>query len=447
LLARESDEFDESYFKFLSDGDAAVVTDKSLWVRVGEAMNWKGESGVARYVDKELLPRVDGAAKKPLAAKLRAKRPDILAKLSAIQDMLNKRRIFYFDIDNQNLDEVVGIFTRINSGGMTLKKSDLLFSLLVSQWQEGRDEIKGLVQSMRDSDIDVSQDFVMRCCLVLSGARVKLNLDSFKAANIGKIRDNWDRIKSSLVEMCDLLPEIGYIDHPSLSENALIPIALYIMLGANCWSDTAKRHLRRYYAVSQVNGIFGGHSDEVLEKFVAEIKDQMEVRKAIKIEALMDVKLSGSKSMKLTLGELDELVDDAPYGSPRAHFLLSLIFPTIQTKSGRYEMDHIHPRKGFKEASLRSIGVPEDRIAEWNDWRLDALPNLQLLDFSENAKKNARTIVEYLNKNPLKDRRAFVSKHFLPDWRSPLLELENFDAFYENRKKILIKKLRPHFGL
>lgn len=248
--------------------------------------------------------------------------------------------------------------------------------------------------------------------------------------------------------MCNLLPDIGYSNHPSLSENALIPIAYYIMRGANWKSDTAKRHLRRYYAVVQVHGIFGGRSDEVLEKFVVEINRQMDEGKTINIKALIGLRLPGGKSMKLSLEELNDLVDDAPYGSPRAQFLLSLIFPEIKLKDGRYEVDHIHPRRGFSDKNLRSIGVQDNAlIANWQDWMSDALPNLQLLDYYDNAAKRSKTIVEYIKAKPLKDRKAFVEDNFLPKYNDPLLELKNFDTFYEWRKKILVRKLKSHFGL
>ena len=448
LFARESAEFDESFFKFLNDHDSALLTDKSLWFEVGEAMSWKTERYVLKFFENSLLPQVAATRKMTLITKVEANRDKILSMLAGIRDMLHKERVFYFDIDNQQLDEVVDIFTRINSGGMTLKKSDLLFSLLVSQWQEGRDEIRNLVQSMQDAEINVTQDFVMRCCLVLSGLKVKLNLDSFKADNIKKIRENWPRIKESMLVMCNLLPDIGYNPHPSLSENALVPIAYYIMCGVNWKSDTTKRHLRRYYAVAQVHGVFGGRSDEVLEKFIAEVNRQMSEGKAIDIGALIGLKLPGGKSMKLSLEELGDLVDDAPYGSPRARFLLSLIFPEIKLKDGRYEVDHIHPRRGFSDRNLRSINVKDQaRVIEWQEWMHDALPNLQLLDYYDNAAKRSKTIVEYIQAKPAKDRKAFVKDNLLPDLNDSLLELVNFDAFYEWRKKTLVKKLKPHFGL
>lgn len=155
--------------------------------------------------------------------------------------MLNDNRLYYFDIRNQNLDEVVDIFTRVNSGGMTLKKSDLLFSILVAQWNEGRDEIRELVESMRESNVNITQDFIMRACLVLSDLPLKYKLESFTSKNINLIKKNWSDIKNSLIKLCDLLPEIGYINHPNLSENALIPIAYYIKKGGNIKTLKAKK--------------------------------------------------------------------------------------------------------------------------------------------------------------------------------------------------------------
>lgn len=359
LFAQDTKGLDESFFKFLSKDDASVLSDKELWFEIGEVLTWSNEAQAQSYVEKVLLPRVNVSGKKTAARKFEGRKEKISTMLESVHGMLHNNRVFYFDIDNQNLDEVVDIFTRINSGGMTLKKSDLLFSILVSQWNEGRDEIRELVDSMRESGVDISQDFVMRSCLVLSDLPVKYNLESFKTKNIKKIKDKWVEIKDSLMKLCDFLPEIGYINHPNLSDNALIPIAYYIMNKGSLNTIKDKKSFQQYYVVSQVNGIFGGQSDQVLEKFRAEIKKQLVIGKALNYQGLVDMTLPGGKSMRLTLEDLNELVENTVYGSPHAYFLLSLIYPTVDFKIRRYEVDHVHPRSKFNVRNLKSpVGDP-----------------------------------------------------------------------------------------
>lgn len=447
LFAQDAKGLEDSLFQFLGENDAAVLNDKELWFEIGEVMKWSNEAQARSYVEKVLFPRVNESGKKAVVKKFEGRKEKISTMLESVHGMLHKNRVFYFDIDNQNLDEVVDIFTRINSGGMTLKKSDLLFSILVSQWNEGRDEIRELVDSMRESGIGISQDFVMRSCLVLSDLPVKYNLESFKTKNIKKIKDNWDEIKGSLMKLCDLLPEIGYINHPNLSDNALIPIAYYIMKKGSLNTIKDKKSLQRYYVVSQVNEIFGGQSDQILEKFRAEISKQLVVGKSLNYQGLVDMTLPGRKSMRLTLEDLNELVENTAYGSPHAYFLLSLIYPTVDFKIRRYEVDHVHPRSKFNVRNLGSNGVQEEKIIEWMDWKRDHLPNLQLLGDKDNGSKRAKSIIDYLKTKTPQDRKLFSKENLLPKKDDPLLELINFDKFFEYRKVKLVKSLKKHFGL
>lgn len=81
------------------------------------------------------------------------------------------------------------------------------------------------------------------------------------------------------------------------------------------------------------------------------------------------------------------------------------------------------------------------------DWKRDCLPNLQLLGEKDNGAKRARSIIDYLNAKSPKDRKQFSKENLLPEKGSPLLELINFDKFFEYRKAKLVNSLKKHFGL
>jgi len=446
LLATEARTEDEELFDFLGEEDSAFINDKNLWFEVGKILTWKNDEQAENYVS-EMVPIILATNKKTLITRFENKKPKIIATLKTLYKMLNDKRLYYFDINNQNPDEVVNIFTRVNSGGMSLKKSDLLFSILVAQWNDGRDEIKELLESMRESNVSISQDFIMRACLVLSDLPVKYKHESFTIKNINLIKKNWNEIKTSLIKLCELLPEIGYINHPNLSDNALIPIAYYIKKGGNIKTQKAKKSLQQYYVVSQVNGIYGGQGDQVLEKIRTEIKKQLEKDNSLNYQELTDVKLPGSKTLKLTLDDLNYLVEQTVYGSPHAYFLLSLIYPTVDFKVRRYEVDHVHPKSKFNNANLRNNGIiDEETIEYWKDEKCNMLPNLQLLGDKDNNNKRSKTILEYLNGKTPKERKEFKQDNLLPV-DNKLLELKYFDVFFEFRKRQLVTKLKKHFGI
>ena len=457
LLATETKEFgEEKLFKFLGENDI-IMNDKNLWFEVGKVMTWKTPEQAEIVVNEELQPKVITSNKKnkTLKARFELRKEKIIEMLKALYEMLNDKRLFYFDIDNQKLDEVVEIFTRINNGGRTLKKSDLLFSILVAKWNEGRDEIKVLIDSMKDYGVSITQDFIMRACLVLSDLPIKYKSESYTIKNINIIKKNWEDIKSCLMKLCELLPEIGYRDNDNLSENSLLPIAYYIKKGGTIHTQKSKKDLQKYYVVSQVRGIFGGQSDQTLEKIRAEIKKELEKDKTLNYQNLIDLKLPGGKSFEITLDDLQDLVEETVYGSPLVYFILSLIYPSPAAglKARKYEVDHVHPRSKFNPTNLRNNGIDdEETIEKWIGEKRDLLPNLQLLAYGDNSSKRAKTIIEYLKSKPNtklnREREAFMRENFLPlPHNNKLLELKNFDAFFEYRKRQLVTKLKKHFGI
>lgn len=447
LLINESKihEEEEELFEFLSEENCSVLNERNLWFEVGKMLTWTDVNQVDIFITETLEPIVNNSKRKTLISKFNIRKDKISSILKSLYGMLNENRLYYFDIDNQKFDTVVDMFTRVNSGGITLKKSDLLFSILVSQWNEGRDEIKDLVETLVERNINISHEFVMRACLVLSDLPVKYKLESFTLNNINIIKKNWGEIKNSLIGLCDFLPEIGYIDGPNLSENALIPIAYYIKCGGNTKTQKAKKSLQQYYVVSQVNKIFGGQGDQVLEKIIAEIRQQLAKDNSLNYQRLADLKLPGNKTMKITSENLEYLVANTSYYSPHAYFLLSLIYLTLDYKIRRYQVDHIHPKSRFNPHNFGKEGILDEKIRK--DWmnKRDLLPNLELLG-RDNQTKGAKPVVDFLKVKTKSERMYFMKENLLPT-DLKLLELKKFDVFYEFRKRLIIKKLKRHFGI
>ena len=72
----------------------------------------------------------------------------------------------FYTEKSQQLDRVLRIFIRMNSGGTVLSYSDLLLSIAVAQWTEldARQEIHGLVDEVNriGSGFNLSKDFLLK---------------------------------------------------------------------------------------------------------------------------------------------------------------------------------------------------------------------------------------------------------------------------------------------
>jgi hypothetical protein len=118
------------------------------------------------------------------------------------------------------------------------------------------------------------------------------------------------------------------------------------------------------------------------------------------------------KSLTFTQEELEELAD-MKYGSRDLFGLLTLLFPFVDTRN-QFHIDHVFPTAAFHARKLKQLGLSEEDIVRLQDNK-DRLPNLQLLQGSDNQSKNdempAKWITETYKKD--EDRKDYISRHML----------------------------------
>lgn len=192
--------------------------------------------------------------------------------------------IAYYTETDQDYDRVLDIFVRANEGGTKLSKSDLLLSMVTSNWDgvNAREEIFNFVdrvntQLTRRNDFD--KDFIMKSCLVLTDLPVAYKVQNFNNANLTTIRRDWPAIKKAIERGVDLVNSFG-IDRDNLtSANALIPIIYYLfknpgvsLRGSPPFEARNAEHLRRWLIMALLNGVFGGTSDNMLRDIRASLQ-------------------------------------------------------------------------------------------------------------------------------------------------------------------------------
>ena len=120
--------------------------------------------------------------------------------------------------------------------------------------------------------------------------------------------------------------------------------------------------------------------------------------------------------------------------------VLMLLFPDVNVNF-RYDIDHLHPKDGFKKENLKffpAINGNEDLRNYYLDpenW--DTIPNLQLLNSSQNrGPKKARSLKEWIE-----DPTNAFKKGDLLIPLDTSLEFEDFPAFIEARIKAIKVKM------
>lgn len=439
LLGRTNNEDNEYEFKFLTIEESNYIDVNVLWFDVRKILEWGNDPEIDDYYD-ELIESTNDNIKIILNdkdIKKHIKKTIRILHQRIVQDYL----ISYFEIKEQELDKILDIFIRVNSAGTILSRSDLLFSTIIAHWQEGRDEIDKLITTLnkKGDRFKVNSDFIMRACLVLCDLPVIFKVEGFKESNIIKIKDNWDNIKDSLEKTFEIISDFGFSYENLTSNNAVIPIAYYLINGG-CYDDTNKQEIKRYLIHSLVKKIYGGQSDTVISHIREALKNSQIIknRKFNFDDLANEFELRSFKQLKITKDDLDEILN---YKKGAYSFMiLSLLYPQLRYGQVKFHQDHIHPDSFFTNAKLKELNLSKDEIVKWRD-KKDRLPNLQILEKRDNQSKNKTEFKTWLNiiENKGADKQKYIADNYIP--LNTSYDIKNFNEFYMERRKILMQQI------
>jgi len=235
-----------------------------FWMKVGDVLSWDDDPEFDRLISGfSEISRTPGQR----AAFLHPQQQRIIRRgLDTLHKRIHKDELInFFEVAKDDLEDILKIFVRVNSGGTVLSKTDLLFSTIVATWDDGRELIETLLKTINDKGdkFNFSNEYLMRCCLVLIDGPVFYKVNSFKAENVQKIRDEWPRIADAISKTVDLLVEFGFSDSLLTSQNATIIIAYYLYKGGD-QSNVSKDGIRRYLIHALLNGVYGSAQEQVI---------------------------------------------------------------------------------------------------------------------------------------------------------------------------------------
>lgn len=439
LLEKSKDENFDYEFKFLTEEEALLRDENTFWFQVGKIMDFEELGDITEYlIESEILNN-------PTYTKDQTKwASKTLNKLFNV--IRQKGVISYFEEKGEELDKVLQIFIRVNSGGTKLSYSDLLLSIATAQWGtlDAREVIHEFVDEINSigSGFNFNKDFVMKSCLVLADINdVRFNVDNFTKSNMKIIEDQWPDISRSLSMAVNLVSGFGFNRDNLTSTNTIIPIAYYIHKNSipdnfleSGKHDDNRKVILEWLVKTLTKRVFSGTPDSLyppLRKIINENTG------SFPLQQITEHFRGKPKSIVFTEDELDNLLE-FEYGSPFTYGILTLLYPGLSSQF-KYQIDHIHPRKFFNERQLLKLGLatPEERQEYYS--RFNRLPNLQLLKGTVNTEKNGTPFKEFLEDHVgSKSTAQFISDHFLPQTD---YSLENFIDFYEQRKIIIKDKL------
>lgn len=344
-------------------------------------------------------------------------------------------------INNKGLyttDDVVEIFIRANSGGTKLSKSDLLFSLLISDWNDADVKMAELLETLNKYGYEFNRDFILKTCLVLLGKGAEYNVDKFRDGAVKQLlENNWDNFSKSIKAVVDFVHDKTYVktDKPLTSYLALIPLIYFKYAYPDKWKTLKKADT--YIIKSLLSGTFGGHSDSVINKVIDIIKQNEDFNVDIIFEELKNM------GYVVNVSE-DRVFNLMGYGSKYIHLIMNILYngfnyiPALE--NGLPQIDHIFPRTYMKSLKLRNDNTNRLRQKYEND-EINQLANCMLLTQEENGAGGKCDILPdiwFAGKSA-----DYLEKHCIPN-NPNLWKEENFAQFIEERRKLLKKKLSKY---
>ncbi|WP_120921840.1 GmrSD restriction endonuclease domain-containing protein [Helicobacter pylori] len=338
-----------------------------------------------------------------------------------------EKLISFFEETEKDLDKVLNIFIRVNSGGVKLSYSDLLMSIL-SFSSDIRERMKELVDALKDQGFsNMGRDQVLKTCLLLVGSNTEFKLKNFNKPNIKKIEDNWEKITDSIYDAAKLLETFGYANYLG-SAYILSSLAYFYFLNSKM-NENDKEQALKFVRNAQITSYFTSSTDTKLNIIAHSMKD------APTFESFNHNLAKHEKNpLKITNDAIEEEVMCLS-SHVRVFPILQILYPNLKHKTTTFHIDHIYPKSKFNEKNKK---LDKDFYKCGN-----YLFNLQLLEGQENSSKKDKDPEVWL-KEEYKDNQQAIEEYKKRNYIDPNLKLEweNIKEFREKREEAIIKRLK-----
>lgn len=402
------DDPEDNYeFAFLSEDDLHKDTTKH-WFKVGDILTI---DSVINYGLKNNLPPAEW---------------ETLEKLKNV--ICTHELISFYKETEKDLDKVLKIFIRINSGGMKLEYSDLLMSILASNFSSDiRNTINNWVDNFQNRGFGcLGRDAILKTCLLLIGSSPKFIIRNFSKRNVALIENNWETIIESIRKAVDLCEDSGYSNQLS-SAYIISTIALFFYTKKET-NNVDKKYLLHFIQLAQIQSFFTTALDSKLSyisKIINESSSFQEVYQKLANHPVYPLKISSEEieNMKYKY-----------YGSSAVFPILQTLYPQLDYKTSKFHIDHIYPKSKFNSRNKNLPNGYKDKA--------NYLFNLQLLEEVKNRdEKRSKDPEVWLKENySYSEIEYYKEKNYIP--KNLELSWTNIETFKQEREKLLIAKLK-----
>ena len=419
-------------FKFLSNNDFLRLSSSEDLFLVNDIYLYKDQDALEDY----------------MADRIWRNKTFARATLRKLREVIFKDKLInYYQEEKQEIDTVLDIFIRTNSGGEPLSFSNLLMSITTANWQrDARKEFKALIDVVYANNFIISADLILKCCLVLFNENIKFQVANFDAASVSVFDNNWDRIRKCIEATFELLKKWGFNDSSLRAKNAIIPI-VYYLYHKNLENDFLKDHIhqdekkamRKWLCISLLKGVFGGQSDSVLTGIRKVLRNNIATNEFPFEQIKAEFANNDAKSLSLS----DEVIEDilkTQKEAPNSYTILALLYSHLHYDTVAYHKDHLHPASKFLKLKESDFSGDEEKYRFYtNPENWNSILNLQLLSSSTNESKNDEDLADWIN-----EKQIDLASQIIP--KDVSLDFEDFEVFLSKRKELLTNTIKSIIG-
>ena len=259
--------------------------------------------------------------------------------------------------DEFSVDQVVGIFNRVNSQGTPLTKADLALAHICSIWPEARAELRAFSLKMKEFGFGVQLSFLVRCMAGVATGSIVLE-GTFMRTPAAELKSAWQEMQPAFEHLVGVLRHEAFIGNLSdlPTDNVLVPVTLFLARhGGTFPSETIKRRFIRWLYLAGLWARYSGATETKLQQDVALVADS-DLDPTHELEAAL---LRERGRVSLEEGDLDRA---------RINSAVALLGQVVARSPRRTGLVYRHPHLrscGWKESWRRAAPhIPEDRTQE-----------------------------------------------------------------------------------
>ncbi|WP_373479227.1 DUF262 domain-containing protein [Geminocystis sp.] len=420
-------------FKFVDNRTA-----KLPWIKIKDIL-----------FDEDHIGKISKKIKKQFDQELTEKEEDIIDdNISILIQNFKINQIISYQVIDEPVkeEEVVEIFIRANSGGTKLGKSDLLFSLLTTTWEEAEVEIEDLLDELNKTGYEFTRDFILKTCLTLLDKGARYEVNKFRNEEVRQdIIKNWDKITDAIKKVKDFLSTQTFLrsDKALPSYLTLIPLIYFIYHYPNEWKkSTDKKDIKNYLFRTLISGAFSGNPDNLIDKCIETINQ----KQTFDVTEIFQTIRNNGRNLEIS----QESILSENYTSKSIHLLFNIWYPqadyTSSFSGNALQIDHIFPQSSLKKETIVN---PETgrQVMKYQKEQRNQIANCMLLTREENLEKTDKPLKQWLKhkrsefNNDEKKLEKYLKRHLIPT-NEELWEMDKFEEFIEARKALILEEFK-----